>query len=146
MCSPPHVLFGCEVDLLSRMSDGVPGGTPFFIQPGDKSLGITEEPTPNNSCCCFLCFKATEVFPKCACVLSPSENRLLSFLLGVWGWGGSLRILSEQKSYTPILVLLVSLPSLITFTYTSEEEPLDLSLSHPAALPVAVIRSQPSWR
>uniref|UniRef100_A0A8C6GTV9 CRK SH3-binding GNRP n=1 Tax=Mus spicilegus TaxID=10103 RepID=A0A8C6GTV9_MUSSI len=36
MCSPPHVLFGCEVDLLSRMSDGVPGGTPFFIQPDSQ--------------------------------------------------------------------------------------------------------------
>lgn len=41
------------------------------------------------------------------------------------GWG--LRILSEQKSYTLALVLLVSLPSLLAFAYLWEE-PLDLSI------------------
>lgn len=81
----PDFLFGCEVDLLLSMSDAVTGETLLFIQPGNQSLVIMEEPTPSNGCCCFLCFKATDVFPKCACALSPSENRLLDLLLGVWG-------------------------------------------------------------
>lgn len=83
----PDFLFDCEVDLLLSMSDAaVTGETPFFIQPGNESLVIMEGPTPSNSCCCFLCFKATDVFPKCACALSPSENRLLDL-----GFGGELR-------------------------------------------------------
>lgn len=85
MCIPPDFLFVYEVDLLLSMSDGVTGETPLFIQPGSKSLVIMKEPTPSNSCCCFLCIKATEVFPKCACALSASENRLLGLLLRVWG-------------------------------------------------------------
>lgn len=102
-----------------------------FIQPGNQSLVTVEEPTPTNSCCCFLCFREQECCQNMPVLLHPPKTGSWVCFSGLGlGWG--LRILSEQKSYTLTLVLLVSLLSLFAFTYLWEE-PLDLSVSRPVA-------------
>lgn len=53
--------------------------------------------------------------------------------------------MSEQKSYTLTLVLLISLLSLFAFTYLWEE-PLDLSVSHLVASAFGIRSHITPWR
>lgn len=122
VCVPPEFLFVCEVGLLLSVSDGVLERHLYSAR--YWSLVTVEEPTPTNSCC-FLCFKEQKCCQNMPVLLHPPKTGCWVCFSGLGlGWG--LRILSEQKSYTLTLVLLISLLSLFAFT-NLWEEPLDLS-------------------
>lgn len=109
-----------------------------------QSLVTVEEPTPTNSCCCFLSFKEQECCQNMPVLLRPPKTDGWVCFSGL-RLGRGLRILSEQKSYTLTLVLLISLLSLFAFTYLWEG-PLDLSVSHLVASAFGIRSHTTPWR